>query len=60
VVLYVVLVTLGRNPPASALILTAIFFLFSVPAARFLDNVRYRKQMKKLERGKAGSAPTGR
>jgi hypothetical protein len=56
----VLLVTVAGDPPAAAGVLVAIFFVLSIPLGIFFDRLRYRAQMRKLERRKAGSAATGR
>jgi hypothetical protein len=55
-ILYVLLVTIAGDPPAAAALLVAIFFLLSIPLGIFFDRLRYRSQLRKLERRKAGSA----
>jgi hypothetical protein len=59
-ILYVLLVTIGGSPAAAAGLLVVIFFLISIPLGLFVDRMRYRSQMRKIERRKTGSAATGR
>ena len=54
------LVTVAGDPPAAAALLVVIFFVLSIPLGIFFDRMRYRSQLRKLERRKAGSAATGR
>jgi hypothetical protein len=56
----VLLVTVAGDRPSPAALLVVIFFLLSIPLGIFFDRLRYRSQMRKLERRKAGSAATGR
>jgi hypothetical protein len=54
-ILYLLLVLVAKDPPASAGLLVAVFFVLAIPLGIFFDRMRYRAQVRRLERRKAGS-----
>jgi preprotein translocase subunit SecG len=54
-ILFVLLLLIAREPPLGAALLVGVFFVLSIPLGFFFDRMRYRAQMRRLERRKAGS-----
>jgi hypothetical protein len=53
-ILYALLVYVAGDPPGAAFMLVLIFFVLSIPLGFFFDRMRYRAQMRRLERRRAG------
>ncbi len=55
-VFYPYLVLFADESPVTALVIALIAFAMMVPLGLFLDRVRYRRQMRRYEEKRAGSA----